>query len=64
MRQTTKNQQFSVVLGTGGHDLTYLTVSCKGFNKRLPVSVGLGTTRKIVTESTRNPTSFNKLPVL
>ena len=49
----TENQQFFVVMGTCGHDLTYLTVFCKEINIHVIVSVGLGTIKNIVTKSTK-----------
>lgn len=48
-----ENQQLSIVLGTSDNDLTYLTTSYKGFNKRCLVFVGITNTRNIVTESTK-----------
>lgn len=49
----TKNQQFFVVMGIGGHHLAYSTVSCKESNKCLPGSIRLGTIRKFMTKSTK-----------
>ena len=48
-----ENQQFFVVLGTCGHDLTYVTVFCKEINIHVIVSVGLGTTKNIHAKSTQ-----------